>query len=478
MSERKFCRATATRARAVGLALLVTGSVTGCGDNLRLSEVAELVRAVDTNADPGIVEVELVAVEARVEYLEGTRTDVLAYRDGSIAGSSASVPGPMIEAKVGDRLIVHFRNELDEPTTIHWHGLRLPIEMDGDPAVSDEVPPGGTFDYDFTVRDAGFFWYHPHVNTDAQIEMGLQGPLVVRGSGEPALFERFFVLDDIDLAGDGSIRIEPSLEDVALGRRGDTLLVNGRPPGAVRAASGAIERWRIVNTSNGRFLNLELTGLPFRVIGWDGGLIPQPYDVDRLLIAPGERYDVVVDLDRSAGDTVVLRTLEVDRGHNAVDPGPLELVRIELDDTTPAPSELPSTGPAISPIVVSAQTVRRRFVFREDLGGPAGSVFFINDERWPLNTHVPVTLGDVEIWEIVNDADSEHPVHVHGHFWQVLDRDGVPETRLGWKDTVAIGPRSTVRAALVYDEPGKWMFHCQITEHAERGMTADVDVQP
>lgn len=470
--------AAAPHALASVLALLVTGSVTGCGDNLRLPEVPELAHAVDTNPDPGVVEVELVAVRARVEYLDGTRTDVLAYRDGSIAGSSASVPGPMIEAKVGDRLIVHFKNELDEPTTIHWHGLRLPIAMDGDPAVSGEVPPGGAFDYDFTLRDAGFFWYHPHVNTDAQIEMGLQGPLVVRGPGEPVLFERLFVLDDIDLAGDGSVRIEPSLEDVALGRRGDTLLVNGRPPGAVRASAGAIERWRIVNTSNGRFFDLQLAELPLRVIGWDGGLIPQPYDVERLLIAPGERYDVVVDLNRSAGDSLVLRTLEVVRGHGAVDAGPVELVRIELDDTMPSPGELPSTGPAISPIVVSAQTVTRRFVLREDLGGPAGSVFFINDERWPLNTHVPVKLGDVEIWEIVNDADSEHPVHVHGHFWQVLDRDGVPETRLGWKDTVAIGPRSTVRAALAYDEPGKWMFHCQITEHAERGMTADVEVLP
>lgn len=459
--------------------LLATGpGLSGCGDDVRLPEVPDLVRAVDTNREPGIVEVELVAVRERVEYLQGRRTPVMAYRDGSVAGSSVTVPGPMIEAQVGDRLIVHFRNELDEPTTIHWHGLRLPIEMDGDPAVSGEVPPGGAFDYDFTLRDAGMFWYHPHVNTDTQIEMGLQGQLVVRGPGEPALLERFFVLDDIDLDGDGSVRIDPSLEDITLGRRGDTLLVNGRPPGAIRASAGAIERWRIVNTSNGRFFDLQLAGIPLRVIGWDGGLISQPYDVDRLRIAPGERYDVVVDLDRSAGDSLVLQTLEVARGHDLVDPGPLELVRIELDDTTPAPGDRPSTGVTIAPIVVSAQTVTRRFVLREDLGGPAGSLFFVNDERWPLNTHVPVPLGAVEVWEIVNDADSEHPVHVHGHFWQVLDRDGVPETRLGWKDTVAIGPRSTVRAALAYDEPGKWMFHCQIPEHAERGMTADVDVLP
>lgn len=456
--------------------LLVTG--TGCGDNLRLPEVPELVRAIDTNPDPRVVEVTLVATEARVEYVTGTVTHVMAYRDGAIDGSSGSVPGPLIEANLGDRLIVHFRNELAEPTTIHWHGLRLPIEMDGDPTVNGAVPPGGTFDYDFTLRDAGFFWYHPHVETDVQIEMGLQGPLVVRGPDEPVLVERLLVLDDIDLASDGSVRIEPSLEDRALGRRGETLLVNGRTPGALRIVAKSIERWRIVNTSNGRYFELRLDGLPLRVIGWDGGLVPQPYDVERLMIAPGERYDVVVHLDRAAGDIISLYTLEVDRGHGAVDAGPLELVQIEVENGMPSSGAIPSSGPAITPLAVSASTTTRRFVLREELEGAAGSLFFINDERWPLNTPVPVALGDVEVWEIVNDADSEHPVHVHGHFWQVLDRDGVPETRLGWKDTVAIGQRSTVRAVLRYEEPGKWMFHCQIPEHAERGMTADVDVQP
>ncbi|MBA2542966.1 MAG: multicopper oxidase family protein [Deltaproteobacteria bacterium] len=456
------------------IAWIALGSV-GCGDNARLEPVPELVRALDVDPDPDVVEINLVAADGEVEYLAGRQTPVMGYRDGSIDGAAVIVPGPLIEAKLGDRLIVHVRNELSIPTTVHWHGLRLPIEMDGDPTVNGSVAPGASFDYDFVLRDTGFFWYHPHVDTDMQIEMGLQGPLVIRAPDEPIVeTERYFVLDDVDLAGDGSVRIEPSHEDLVFGRRGDTLLVNGKPPGAI-TTRGGVERWRIVNTSNGRFFDLHLDGIAMRVIGWDGGLIPEPYEVERLPIAPGERYDVLVALgDRPR----MLRTLGVARGHDGFDRGPLDLVYVELAEDAAPPGALPATTATIPRLPVSAGSAVRRFTLREEVDGPAGTIFFINDQRWPLNTPIPVTLGDVEIWEIVNDEDGDHPMHVHGHFFQVLDRDGVPEPRLGWKDTIAIGARSTVRAALQYEEPGKWMFHCQIPEHAERGMTADVEVTP
>ena len=459
--------------------LVIGVGCAGCGADAPPAPVPELVRAIDINPDPAIVEVALVATEANVEYETGTTTQVLAYRDAN-ADVPASVPGPTIEAKVGDRLIVHFKNELaTRETTIHWHGLRLPIEMDGDPAVSGAVPPGGTFEYDFVLRDAGLYWYHPHVETDEQIELGLQGALLVRDRVEPTIaIERTFLIDDIDLADDGELRLEPSHEDLVLGRRGAALLVNGKAPGSIHAAAGSVERWRIANTSNGRFFDLRLDGLPLRVIGWDGGLIPAPYDVDHLVVAPGERYDLAVALDRSSGVTVALQTLEIARGHSGVDRGPLDLVTVVLDGEPRERDVLPTVGPTLARLPVTAQTTTRRFVLTEQLEGPAGTIFFINNQRWPLNTALPVNQGDVEIWEIVNDAEAEHPVHVHGHFFELLDRDGAPEMRQGLKDTVVLGAKSTIRAALRYDEPGKWMFHCQIPEHAERGMTADVNVVP
>jgi FtsP/CotA-like multicopper oxidase with cupredoxin domain len=427
----------------------------------------------DINPDPDTVEVMLVATAATHEYLTGRPASVLAYRDGA-RDAPAIVPGPLIEAKQGDRLIVHFRNELDRETSVHWHGLRLPVDMDGVAA----IPPGATFDYDFVLRDAGWHWYHPHIGSDEQIELGLQGTLLVRGANEPAIAkERLFVLDDVELDDDGNVAIEPTREDFVHGRRGSTLLVNGKPPGAISASPGAVERWRIVNTSNGRFFDLDL-GRPLRVIGWDGGLIPAPYDVDHLLIGPGERYDVVVALDGATGSELRLETAEVARAHGAVDAGPIELVRVRLGDEPVRRDVIPVSGPPLVALPVTSQTIARRFALSEQLDGPAGAVFFINDQRWPLNTPVEVRLGDLEVWEVVNETDGDHPVHIHGHFMQVLDRDGVPEPRVGWKDTIVIGPRETLRAALVYDEPGMWMFHCQIPEHAERGMMADIDVQP
>lgn len=446
--------------------------VSACGDN-RVFTTPDLVPARDSNPNPAVVEVTLVAVETETE-IDGRTTPALAYRDGSIDGSVGIVPGPMIEARRGDRLIVHFRNELaDRSTTIHWHGLRLPIELDGDPMVSDAVPPGGSFDYDFTLQDAGLFWYHPHVETDEQIELGLQGVLLVHDVDEPAVdADRTFVLDDIDLADDGTIRIEASRDDLMLGRRGETLLVNGTVPGRIEVPPNAIERWRFVNTSNGRFFDLDL-GRVLRVIAWDGGLVAQPYDVDHLVVAPGERYEILVAID----EAITIGTRAVDRGDGIADRA-AELVRVGLAGEPLAQRALPAVAGAVEPLVVDPEATTRRFELREDLDGQAGAVFFINDERWPFNIPIDVKLGDSEIWEIVNDNDHDHPFHIHGHFAQVLDRDGVAELNLGWKDTIVVPPRTTVRAALRYEAPGKWMAHCQIPEHAERGMTADVNVIP
>lgn len=460
------------------LSLLLPFGCDGADSVAPLEPTPELVSAVDVNPDPDVVEINLAATVARVEYLPGVITDVLAYRDASVPGSVGTVPGPLIDAKQGDRLIVHFENEMPTQfTTVHWHGLRLPAQMDGNPMVSGEVGPGERFEYDFVLRDAGLFWYHPHVDTDEQVELGLQGPLVVRSPDAPAVDrERYFALDDTDLAGDGSVVIEPDELDILLGRRGDTILVNGKPPGAIDAATGSVERWRFVNTSNGRFFRLSLGGATLRVIGWDGGFVDAPYDVAELLIAPGERYDVLVELDGTDGRPLSLHTLEVARGHDAIDPGPIELLRVSFDGDAVGRTAMPDVSRAIAALSVDAATVERSFELTGDPKSPVGALFFINGERWPLNTPVEATLGDIEIWEVVNDGDGDHPFHIHGVFFQVLDTGGEQLPALGWKDTTILGPRSSVRLAVEYTEPGMWMFHCQIPEHAERGMMGDLRV--
>jgi len=175
--------------------------------NLRASQVSQpegwdddLALAIpqDINPDPNILEIELEAKITEMEIVPGTTTPVWTY--------GGSLPGPLIKAKVGDRLIVHFKNNLPDSTSIHWHGVRVPNNMDGVPNVTqDPVPAGGEFTYDFILRDAGTYWYHPHINTAAQVGWGMYGPIVVEDPNDPEVFgdELVLVLSDMSLDENG-----------------------------------------------------------------------------------------------------------------------------------------------------------------------------------------------------------------------------------------------------------------------------------
>lgn len=453
----------------------------------REDRAIELVPLQDTNPDPDIVEVTLVATPARVEILPGKPASVWAYRDGSIPGSAPTLPGPLLEVKQGDQVIVHLRNELDEGTTVHFHGLRLPEPMDGAHTL---VLPGETFEYRFVAGDAGTFWYHPHFDADVQIERGLYGAMHVRESAPARTAgERILVLDDIKIASGGELAGEWTEADIAYGRAGNVLLVNGVPaaiepspgspdldavtPPVLRGVAGSRERWHLVNAANGRFYKLTVPGHPFEVIGWDGGLIEQPYSADTLLLAPGERYDVLLSLGASPGDALELRMLPHDRGDGAPVSSARTLLGIALAAGVPLDAA-PDHAGTIQALPVTGATKVRSFALSEDMHGKYGPLFFINGELWPFNKPIDATLGDLEVWEIENEAEGDHPFHLHGMFFQVLSRGGVPEDRLGWKDTVLVSPNSSVRFAVRYDAPGLWMYHCQIPEHAERGMMGEV----
>src|SRR5262245_46060546 len=181
---------------------------------------------IDVNPDPAVVEVRLVAEPATAELLPGKRADVWAFRD---AAGAASIPGPMLEANLGDRVIVHFENRLPDATTVHWHGLRVPNAADGTPVAQRMIDPGGSYDYEFTATDAGLYWYHPHMEADVQIERGLYAPIRIRDGVEPEVAaDRVFVLDDVKLEATGQLSTRTDDLDVMLGRQGNVLLVNGR----------------------------------------------------------------------------------------------------------------------------------------------------------------------------------------------------------------------------------------------------------
>jgi len=463
--------------RYIGLSAVI-----GCGgadpSTLGLPELFEAPVLTDLNPDPDVVEVRLVAGVSRTEYLEGKQTEVWAYRDGAVADDRGTVPGPMLKAKLGDQVIVHFKNDLpDMETTVHWHGLRLPAQFDGAPSFEmAAVPAGGEFEYRFVARDAASFWFHPHVRGNEQIERGLYAAMVIEeGTAPDVAADRYLVLDDVKINSDGSLNEDTTELDRMMGRQGNVLLVNGRrAPVHLRVAAGTLERWRIVNAANGRYFNLQIPGVEFLVIATDGGLLPQPYSTRTLLVTPGERYDVLVTFDERAGRSPVLQTIHYDRGHDLPDPGPLELMKLSLGSPGKVADPLPVSWPEVPRLPVSATTPVRVFVLDEYARPGFPVVFTINGERWPDNEHIHVKQGATEIWEVRNAAPMDHPFHLHGMFFQVLPNDGARS----WKDTVNIPKNATVRFVVQYEPVGMWMFHCHILEHAEYGMMGALMVMP
>lgn len=431
----------------------------------------EPVPFIDISPDPDIVEVSLVVSEGSVEYLPNRLAHVWGYVDAVADKPILRVPGPLIEAKRGDLIIVHARNDLPKDgTSIHFHGVRVPSEMDG---AHHTMLPGTIWEQRFTAKDAGLFWYHPHTRADVQIEKGLYGPLVVRENDSPRpQGDRILVLDDVKLGADGDLAGDWSLEDIMHGRQGNGLLVNGVPDPELRVAAGSRERWRLVNTSNGRLLDLELEKHSFTVIGWDGGLLEEPYETTVLRIAPGERYDVLVDIGGNVGDSFALRDMS---NHDGTTNEAATILTVLVEEG-PAVDASPATGTQIPALPISTDTPERTFVLEEYLDKPYGPIFTINKEIWPFNTPIEGTLGALEIWRVQNATTGHHPFHLHGMFFQVLDIDGVPSSRIGWKDTVLVPSEASLRFAVRYDEPGVWMYHCQIPEHAERGMMGDLIV--
>ncbi len=437
---------------------------------------AEPVLAVlnDDNSDPRVVEVSLQAREAVKHYTGASATPVWAY--------NGTIPGPLIEANVGDELVVHFQNNLPEATTIHWHGLRVPATMDGTLAVQSPIVPDGTFEYRFRLEDAGLFWFHPHVRSDVQVEKGLYGVIRVRGDEAPALGagldeDRVIVLDDVRVLADGSLPTYLDDESKMLGRQGNVLLFNGRSMPTIRWRAGALERLRFVNVANGRFFNLALPGYRWRVIGTDGGLLPRPYDIDHLLISPGERYDVMLIVNGAAGSEVTLMNDPYERGHDTGKEPPWPVATFVVTD------DAPLTGRLLPSVFADIERLPDRpadgdIVLDEGIRDGA-LVFTINGATFPDVPKVVVPAGAVRTFDVRNASEMDHPFHIHGTFFQVSSRDGVPTPAeaLANKDTVIVPQMATLKLVARFDEPGRWMYHCHVLEHAEGGMMGEIDVE-
>jgi FtsP/CotA-like multicopper oxidase with cupredoxin domain len=416
----------------------------------------------------------------------------------------ASVPGPVLRYRRGDWLDIDLNNQLPEATTVHWHGIRLPNAMDGVPHLTQApIEPGARFRYRFKLPDSGTYWYHPHLGAAEQLERGLAGALVVEDDSPPPVDQDIvWLLDDWRLDAQGRIAEDfYRFHDVAhAGRLGQRLTVNGalRPELALR--TGQRVRLRLVNAANARLFALQPEpGINAWLIARDGMPAPQavPWDAP-LLIGPGMRADVVVDAVRagrvavsSAPPTTSVASASASRPLNwriAKRPAP-----VPSPYTPPPEPALAGTvlhtmrlgggarsregWPADTPEARAARQQRRAAGARE-----ADPVWTINGQAHVGDHHghhpaaFRVSLGRSVRIAFENPTAWWHPMHLHGHHFKVLSRNGEPLTEAAWRDTVLLAPGDRAEVAFVADNPGRWLIHCHVLEHHAGGMGTHFEV--
>jgi FtsP/CotA-like multicopper oxidase with cupredoxin domain len=346
--------------------------------------------------------------------------------------------------------------------------------MDGTDMVQRPIAPGETFTYRFRLPDAGTFWYHPHSNETVQLEKGLYGALIVRGPDEPMLdAERILVLDDLKLDRKGRIAKFGGLIERHDGREGDVRLVNGKAEPELTIAAGQIERWRIVNASSARYVRLSLGGRPFRILGTDGGLLEAPVMAEEVLLAPAYRVELAVG-PLAEGETLAIEALKYFR--TTIRKRKTErFATLKAGPAQPSKAVVPERLRTIAPLATAAATPGRTVKLGVRMSLRRGVDFVINKEAH--HRDAPVRVGELQIWDVVNETMMDHPFHLHGFFFQVLAVNGQEPTWRSWEDVVNVPPRSTVRIAWVPDDrQGSWMYHCHILEHHAAGMMAHFNV--
>ena len=450
---------------------------TGAGSSPLMLRQPPVLRNMSSR--PGVVEVSITAAPARVQLLPGgPPVDVYAY--------NGSVPGPTLEAREGDSVIIHFHNRLPEPTTIHWHGVHLPADADGSPLYP--IAPGASHDYRFHLGRgaAATYWYHPHPDrrSGLQVAMGLFGGIIVHAADDPlaaaGIPERLLILSDNRLDSRGAIAFPDSqsveaIVDLENGREGSVLFVNGQVMPTISMRPGEVQRWRIVNASAARIYRLHLAGQPLIQVGTDGGLIEHPVEVPDVMLANSERVEVLVRAPAVTEDSVVLEDLPYDRYMPQTRPKdwnasrPMLTVRASTD-AAPAETKVPLALRPMPPVDTTHVAARRVIVMSQGLIDGKTMDMHRVDQR--------ARLGATEIWTIQNVVGMDHPFHLHGFHFRILDRDGVPEAMQGWKDTGNVPKHSSMRILVRFDDfPGRWMYHCHILDHEDEGMMGILQVR-
>jgi FtsP/CotA-like multicopper oxidase with cupredoxin domain len=441
-------------------------------------------------------------------------------------GYNGQYPGPLIQADQGTTIVVRVTNDIQMPTTIHWHGVRLENRFDGVPGVTQAaIQQGESYIYEVRVPDAGMFWYHPHTREDVQQDLGLFGNLLVTSPDPdyygPANREEMFVLDDILMDSQGLIPYGDRAPTHALmGRFGNVMLVNGQTDYTLDVTRGEVVRFYLTNVANTRTFNVGFGGAQVKLVASDVGRFEREEWVESVVIAPAERYIVDVRFPRSGPVAITNRIQAVNHFRGVFYPVVDTLAVVDV-----APEMIENdVGEGFSvlreneAVIADIDHFRAQFDRQPDHkleatvkidGLPLPIVqtmeidtLYIPPMEWNdampmmnwLSSTEQVTwilrdrdtgaengeidwdfdVGDVVKIRVFNSPDSfhpmQHPIHIHGQRFLVLSMDGVENQNLVWKDTAIVPVGSTMDVLVEMSNPGEWMLHCHIAEHLHAGM--------
>ena len=447
-------------------------------------------------------------------------------------GFNGQYAGPLLEVQQGATIVVRYHNELDEPSSVHWHGVRLDNHFDGTVGVTQPaVPPGGSFAYTVHFPDAGIFWYHPHMREDIQQDLGLYGNILVRPPNahyysNAAIREEILALGDIAINDAGLLPYGTEAPTHALmGRFGNVFLVNGDSRYTLDVNRDDVVRFFLTNASSARMYNLSFGDVRMKVIAGDLGKLEREEWVQSVPIAPAERYVVDVKFDKGKQIAMVNRVQAL--AHIAGTYSP-EVDTLGMVQVTPR-SNIKLRDREFETLHANKDVERDLARFRKYLDKPVDHSLVLTLETRELpaavsnmllginaavewNDGMPMmnwlstgsqvkwilrdpatgkenmdidwhfTQGDVVKLRLFNDPASshamQHPIHLHGQRFLVLSRDGVRNTNLVWKDTAIIPAGETVDLLVDMSNPGRWMLHCHVAEHLSAGMMSMFTVGP
>lgn len=389
---------------------------------------------------------------------------------------NGSTPGPEIRISLGDTIKIPFTNYLPQPTTIHFHGVRVPNAMDGVPNVTqEEIPPNGNFIYEFTPKDAGTFWFHPHVRGNEQVERGLYGTLIVEDDYSKKLDQdKVIILDDWRLSSENKINEDfTHPHDVSHdGRLGNLITANNKETEVITGIVGEHIRLRLVNVANGRMFE-PIFSIPVEVIAIDGMYLEVPLKYESLEIAPGNRLDIEFKLPAN--------TKEVEM-YDKISALKTPLIRIKIDfqqitktdknHTYPKDIQIPDWN---NPKVIDAKP-DYEYVLGDNDRNMMSSVWKINGDIYGNDTVKLYKESKPVKVRFRNNSLHYHPMHLHGQFFKVIARNYKSTNENYWRDTVIVHDSETVDVIMIPIDIGKWAMHCHILEHAEAGMMTTFNV--